>query len=415
MFRRCRISIPQTTWAYIAILTVVVVGAIMREINLLIILAGLMAGPLLMSWQLIRLTLRHLSVTRRLPRGVFPGQTFVVEFTVHNPRKRLDSWALVIEDRLQNVLPGSPAETQRARCLVPFVEAGTSRTASYRARLWQRGRYRFGPLTLSTKVPVGLLQGHVTFKESTDLLVFPRLGQLNTGWAELVKYEQLGQRSSRRNQGPVEGDFYGLRDWRAGDSCRWIHWRSSAKRQDLVVRQFEQHHNQDLVVLLDLWEPSGTSQPPGKNPSRQPAERAEKAISFAATILTDVCRRGGGRVTLAIAGQSPCMVRGAASSALLGDVLELLAEAARSAEDVLPGMLPEALAGTSLGDRVIVISTQPIDLSNVLRFPATADQNERRTVLRDAICLDVSRPSFAQIFDWSETEQPKREVARWQP
>jgi hypothetical protein len=118
---------------------------------------------------------------------------------------------------------------------------------------------------------------------------------------------------------------------------------------------------------------------------------------------------------LAIAGQSPRMVRGAASSALLGDVLELLAEAARSAEDVLPGMLPEALAGTSLGDRVIVISTQPIDLSNVLRFPATADQNERRTVLRDAICLDVSRPSFAQIFDWSETEQPKREVARWQP
>ena len=159
MFARCRFTIPKTTWAYVAILAVVVVGAIMREINLLIILAGLMAGPLLMSWQLIRLTLRQLSVTRRLPRAVFPGQTFIVEFTVHNPRQRLDSWALVIEDRLRNVLAGREAEIRTARCLLPYVAAGSTGHASYRATLWQRGRYRFGPLWLSTKVPHGFAQG----------------------------------------------------------------------------------------------------------------------------------------------------------------------------------------------------------------------------------------------------------------
>jgi uncharacterized protein (DUF58 family) len=410
MFRRCRFTVPQTTWAYVAILVVVVVGAMMREINLLIILAGLMAGPLLMSWQLIRLTLRRIQVTRRFPRGVFPGQTFVVEFIVHNPRERLDSWGLVIQDRLRNVLAGQPTGTRTARCLVPHVAAGSSRTACYRARLWQRGRYRFGPVTLSTKVPVGLLQGDVTIKETADLLVFPRLGRLNAGWSELVKFHQLGQRSWRRNQGPVEGDFYGLRDWRPGDSRRWIHWRSSAKRQDLVVRQFEQHHSQDLVVLLDLGE-----SPQANERARQTAELTEKAISFVATVVADFCQRGGGRLTMAIASQSPRLVRGAASSALLGDTLELLAEAMATPQDMLPNVLIEALSGTSPGDRVIIVSTRPIDLLDSHRFPGTSAGNVRRANLHEAICLDVSRANFVQLFDWSDTEQCRAsEVAQWQ-
>ena len=57
------------------------------------------------------------------------------------------------------------------------------------------------------------------------------------------------------------------------------------------------------------------------------AEQVEKAISFAATVVSDHCRRGGGRLTLGVAGQTPRLLRGTASSPLLNDALELLAEA----------------------------------------------------------------------------------------
>jgi uncharacterized protein (DUF58 family) len=345
----------------------------------------------------------------------------VVELAVHNLRKHLDSWALVLEDRLRNVLPGTGGDPQTARCLVPYVAAGSSRSATYRAKLWQRGRYRFGPVKVSTKVPVGLLQGRVTLPENTDLLVFPRLGRLNAGWTQLVKHHQLGQRSSRRNQGPVEGDFYGLRDWRAGDSRRWIHWRSSAKRQDLVVRQFEQHHSQDLVIVLDLHQLPPTTSPlhaanrPGEPAQAHAEELVERAVSFVATVLVDYCRQAGGRLTLIIAGHLPRMVRGSASSALLGDVLELLAEATPPSQDVLPGMLADALAGTSAGDRVMIVATGPIDLNDRRRFPGTPARGARRAKLHESICLDVSHPSFRQVFDADEMEsEVEREVAAWQ-
>jgi uncharacterized protein (DUF58 family) len=401
-----------------AILVVVVVGAIMREINLLIILAGLMAGPLLMSWQLIRLTLRNLTITRQVPSGVFPGQAFVVEFTVHNRRRRLDSWAIVIEDRVTNVQPAQTAgaavreragqvrpgtpdlprnahdPVQRsALCLVPYVAAGKSARASYRATLWQRGRYRFGPVRLSTKVPVGLLSGRVTYKLTTDLLVYPKIGRLRRPWSDMVKYDQLGSRSWRRQQGPVEGDFFGLRNWRPGDSRRWIHWRSSAKRQELVVRQFEQHRRQDLVVYLDL---SLDARLP--HTRQASAEQIEAAISFAATVVADHCRRGGGRLTLAVAGQTSRLLHGAASSALLNDALELLAEATATRDDPLPRQLPEVLMGASPGDRLLIITVRATDPLDDRRF-AAVPEGKPRASLQQAVVVNVRSDQFAQLFE----------------
>jgi uncharacterized protein (DUF58 family) len=212
----------------------------------------------------------------------------------------------------------------------------------------------------------------------------------------LIRFNQSGQRSWRRNQGPVEGDFYGLRDWRSGDSRRWIHWRSSAKRQELLVRQFEQHRSQDFVVLLDLFQRPGAL-------SENHAERlVETAISFVATVLSEHCRRGGGRLTLGLAGTNPRLMRGTASSAWLDEALELLAEAAPTNRDELTGLLPEALSRTSLGDRVMIVSLCPTDLFDAERFPHIDSDDPLRASLRQAIVLDVSQPSFADVFRYGD-------------
>jgi hypothetical protein len=109
------------------------------------------------------------------------------------------------------------------------------------------------------------------------------------------------------------------------------------------------------------------------------------------------------------------MVRGAASSALLGDILELLAEATPPTHDVLPGMLDAALAGTSAGDRIIVVGTGSIDVHDRRRFPASPARGARRAKLHDAICLDVSQSSFRQVFSAQEPEpEMHQEVTAWQ-
>src|SRR5690606_14888679 len=149
----------------------------------------------------------------------------------------------------------------------------------------------------------------VVVEDFADLIVYPRLGTLMPQWRQLGMPTETGSRKARPKQGVVEGPFYGQRDWRPGDSRRWIHWRSSARRNELVVRQFEQQQNQDLTLVVELWRPTGAS--------AEELERVETAISFAATVVEDVCREGGVQIVVSIGGAKPNMISGPASQPLL--------------------------------------------------------------------------------------------------
>ena len=108
-----------------------------------------------------------------------------------------------------------------------------------------------------------------------------------------------------------------MREWRSGDGRRLIHWRSSARLGKLVVRQFERPRNRDVAVVLDLWQP--------EPPAAEHLENVELAVSFAATVLADLCRKGGSNVYLALSNDGPECVGGPASPALLQGLMEQLA------------------------------------------------------------------------------------------
>jgi uncharacterized protein (DUF58 family) len=397
MSTRPRISVPPATWIYLLILAVVIVGSVMREINLLMILSGLMCGPLVINFHMAIATLRKTDVYRELPESVFAGEPFWVELTVVNDRERLDGWGLVVEDCLREVAgEGADShEIQRVNSMVPFCSARGEQDTGYRVRLWRRGRYRLGPLTLSTRAPLGLLQGQVTFNYEQDLLVLPRLGQLTARWSALVAADRAGQRTSQRRQGPLEGDFFGLREWRSGDSQRMVHWRSSAKRGALVVRQFERPRGQNYLVLLDLGQ-----RPTGSTGSRWTAEdecQVEQAIRFTATVLADLCQRGSGQIGLGVAGRKAVWRRSTASPVALREWLEILAEVEVGEQDAWFGLLPEVTAMMGSEDQPIVISVPPLDLADGQRFPDSPQDGSGRSWQR-AIGVCVSRGDLESLF-----------------
>ena len=84
-----------------------------------------------------------------------------------------------------------------------------------------------------------------------------------------------------------------------------------------MVRQFEQPRNRDVAVLVDLWQPER----PGP---RQP-ENVERAVSFAATLVAELCRKGGSDVYLVMADPVLRLSGGPASAALLQEMMERLA------------------------------------------------------------------------------------------
>jgi uncharacterized protein (DUF58 family) len=270
------------------------------------------------------------------------------------------------------------------------VAAGQSATAAYRGRLPRRGRYRFGPLRISTRFPLGLIRGSITADVVENVVIYPRLGRLERGWLDLQRDAVLGSRRTQRKHGLLEGEFHGLRDWRPGDSRRWIHWRTSARRGNLAVRQFEQPRNRDLALVVELWEP--------ERAQAALAEAVELAVSFVASIVADACRRGGSHVFLAVGGRTAQFVSGAASMALQMEALEALAVAEAGSQDRLPELLDAAYAEARTGVQIVVVSTRPVDLSDAARFAGLHHEAARSRVLGWPLCIDASSPQLTQFF-----------------
>ena len=337
-------------WYYLFVVVFVIGGAVLGEVNLLVVLAGVMAAPLLFNWRFVQLTLRDLDVQRKLPRQMCAGNSLRVAVTASNRRRRLTSWAVTVEDALAREGDGSRGNRYGVRVTLPRVAAGQSAFTQYRVSLTRRGRYEFGPLRVSTRFPLGLARASRTIGETESLLVCPRLGHLTHRWLQIVNSRRVGSHQEGHQQGMLEGDYYGLREWRSGDSQRWIHWRTSAKLGELAVRQFEQQRSHHLNLVLDLWEPD--------SPSEQEQINTEVAISFLATAVADLCQRGGSHVVISVAARETSFWSGPASTIVANEVLENLAVIEPGDGLQIYHVLDRVCQASRSGAHTMVISTR---------------------------------------------------------
>ena len=134
-------------WYYLFIVLFIVGGAVLGEVSLLVLLAGMMVGPLLFNWRFVQLSLRSLAVTRRLPHRICAGQELTVAITAENRRTRLTSWTVMVEDRTRWAGAFASRSLELVRLLLPRVAAGQTCTGQYRTLFARRGRYKFGPST----------------------------------------------------------------------------------------------------------------------------------------------------------------------------------------------------------------------------------------------------------------------------
>lgn len=380
---------------YAAVMVFVFIGGLIRDINLLMVLSGLMLGPLVFNWRAVRAMLRGMEVRRRLPEAIYAGDELSVGIAVRNARKRGASWGLIVEDTIAADSPGAEVPATTARALLTHVPAGETRQTGYRGRLRRRGKYRFGPLRVTTRFPMGLARRTLHVAGTQTLVVYPRLGRLSQRWRRSVQEAVDGRRAAQRPQGLREGDYHGLRDFRPGDSRRWIHWRTTARRGELMVRQFEQHRNHDLLLVVELWQP--------ERPTEDDLARVETAVGLAATIAADRCREKAARVHVIVAAAERVSIGGAASPAVLRETLERLALAAATSDDRLPAALDEALAHARPETKLVLVGTRSVDLADGARFAAVWADPRKRAWLGRLLTIDVGDGELSEWFEEDAT------------
>ena len=252
---------------YLLLAFVVFFAGIRRELNLLWLIAGMMCGPLvfnaLIPWRIIR----TITLKRQFPESCFPNEriTYTLEL---NTRSFFRFCGLIL-----NGNPDSKTfRLEKIQELRPEKHC-TRRILRYTAKFARRGEYDLPPVVVKCDYPFGFCESRRTFHPNDKILVLPKLAELPS---EL--YEAVGNLDdashSRGFLKSMTGDFAGLRLWCSGDLFRQIHWRASARNQQLLVQKFELPQKSRFFILANFTD--------------NDEERFERTVSLTAAIIHEV-------------------------------------------------------------------------------------------------------------------------------
>lgn len=209
------------------------------------------------------------------PQLVTAGQPAQVTLSLTNEGKA-PSGALLLEEQLPYVLGTRP------RFALGGVHQGWQREVTYPVRSEVRGRYDIGPMTVRLTDPFGLVEMGRAFRSTVPLTVTPRtvaLPPIPLGGSA------TGSGDNRPRAFAVgSAEDVTVREYRRGDDLRRVHWRSSARVGELMVRREEQPWQSRATVFLDNR--SHVHRGQGL------ASSFEGAVSAAASIALHLSHRG---------------------------------------------------------------------------------------------------------------------------
>lgn len=222
--------------------------------------------------------------------------------------------------------------------LAPILPGGRAR-AAYRLPTERRGIIGVGPLDVVVTDPFGLTSVRVRGAERTELTVYPRIDPI-VGLPESVGHDPEAVNEAPAALGPVGDEFFALRPFEIGDELRRVHWPSTARFDELLVRQTELPWQGRTTVLLDL------------RAETQTEASLDIAVSAAASVLTAARRDGDLFRLVTTDGVDSGFVPG---NAAYGAVLEYLATVDVTPSSSLTRLL-DSLARSSHGGALVVVS-----------------------------------------------------------
>ncbi|MFI9786528.1 DUF58 domain-containing protein [Kitasatospora sp. NPDC051984] len=231
--------------------------------------------PLASALLLVRTRYRVASGRRLSPQRAAAGQEARVHLRLDNI-SRVPTGLLLLEDKVPYVLGPRP------RFVLDRVEPRGFREVSYRVRSDLRGRYPLGPLQLRLSDPFGMCELTRAFSAADVLTVVPQVQDLPP---VRLPGESAGQGESNTHTLALAGDDDVIpREYRHGDDLRRVHWKSTARYGELMVRREEQPLRARATVLLDTREIA--------HRGSGPASSFEWAVSCAASVTVDLVQRG---------------------------------------------------------------------------------------------------------------------------
>jgi uncharacterized protein (DUF58 family) len=311
------------------------------------------------SWIWSKIALRGLQLVRtaRTVRAQV-GYIFEERFDLQNQYLIPRLW---VEVRDSSNLPGSEGSR-----VLSMVNGRAGRSYLARTRLVQRGVYPLGPTILASSDLFGLFPVSVQVPSAESLLVYPLMLPVR-GFPNPPGLMPGGE-ALRRKTHQITTNASGVREYVHGDSLNRIHWLSTARRDRLMVKEFELDPLADVWIFLDgaAYVHSGNPRPLMDPKVRDiwqksvkiklPASTEEYAVSIAASIARDYLSRSRA-VGLVTAGAQLTALPPDRGARQLGKLLEALAILNAKGKMPLRGLVEAQARNLARGSTVVIITT----------------------------------------------------------
>lgn len=275
--------------------------------NLLFLVFSVLASTLFVAWSAGRASLRDLVVSARFPDHIFAGEPAPVIVTLHNTKRLLPSFSILVEAR-SRVEEGRGAGWLKRWARARFVNRALAyfmyapRGARVEQRVEQvfrrRGHVLITGFELSTRFPFGFFRLRRRLRaRNVELLVYPR-PEPASDELHLLPMNAGRIASVRRGAGH---DLHSLRDYHSQDDMRHIDWKATARTNRLVVREFTSEDERRVHIVLQTQMDAGdgtqrdgeaATERKGKDANgggareKELADRFERGVTLAASLVS---------------------------------------------------------------------------------------------------------------------------------
>lgn len=241
--------------------------------------------PILLYTVAVALFPMHsLDVQRQVNREIFAsGATMEVMVTVRR-HSRFPLLFLTVDDRLPEGLAmhtdGGSDDNHAGARMIFFPGTKRELQFMYQVTPMPRGEYLLGDVIIKTGDVFGFLQKSKTVSIRQSILVYPRYEEIHN-WVPFEHHEE-GTHRGRQGFHYDLTSVGGIRDYSPGDRLSWLDWKSTARTNKLLTKEFERPLNKDMIICMDRS---------GEHYGKE-GKLFERAVTVAASMVRFGLRRG---------------------------------------------------------------------------------------------------------------------------
>ncbi len=257
---------------FVVVVMIIALSALNTGNNLLILVLSFLLASLIASGLVSSLVLHGLKISLNAPRAVHARQKAVFFLSLKNLKRIFPSFALT----LKGGSGWDPSEENRKGILIqersfPCVRAGEELKLDLQVEFRRRGVYSVDSFEVRTAFPFGFFSKGRELKAHGSIVVYPELRELEL---LLRAHPYLLGTQEKPRKGSGTG-LYNIRPYQGGDSTRSVHWKSTAKLSQLMVKDFVAEEETPLNLAFSACLP---------DPQPEQLRGFELAVSYLASL-----------------------------------------------------------------------------------------------------------------------------------